>query len=637
MNHPVPQNPPYHQPGQMPDGQMPPGRGPYPAAPGQGQYPGPPPPPGQQQGQYPPPPPGQPPGPMPAAQGHPQPPAAGPYAPPTADQQRDLSEPPSGTMLPGEPVPPPPDAGTSESSGTQAQWRRLHRVTPLLNAWKVGAAIFFIALYNFRDGFVNRPDGFPGVALLGIIVGLLVVGFIIGLVASYLGWHRTAYGVSPESVFLHKGVLFRQQRHVRLDRVQAIEVTQPLLARIFGFASLKVESAGGAASNLTLAYLTESDAQSVRSELLARAAGLKIGSSPSAAQSSSGQPGTPAPTVAPEAPEREIASLSAGRLMGSLALSLSIALAIVFCVVLLAVAAITRNPGLLVGFVAPLLGAAGFLWSRFAGEFNFRVAYSPDGIRLRHGLLETKARTVPPGRVQAVRISQPPLWRITGWWRIQVNIAGYGPEEVSGTVLYPAASRDEVAFMLSLVLPDLGDERPLEVLAAGLDGIGESEGYTTSPHRARWLDPLTWRRTAFRITNTAILLRSGRLWRALIVVPHERTQSLGLTQGPLERKLDLASFVVHSTPGPVVPTLKHQDLRVALQLLDDQADRSRQARMQAGPERWMSEVDVTDGSDLNAIGAEAARAAYSGLLPGRTSRTAGILPTRNPVGSPDEG
>src|SRR5699024_6150018 len=243
-----------------------------------------------------------------------------------------------------------------------------------------------------------------------------------------------------------------------------------------------------------------------------------------------------------------------------------------------------------------------------AGEFAFRVGVSPEGIRLRQGLLETKARTVPPGRVQAVQISQPLLWRTKDWWRLQVNIAGYGPTETTGSVLYPVATRYEVAFLLSLVLPDLGDERPLPVLHNGMDGVGAAEGYTTSPRRARWVDPLTWRRTAFRVTDTAILMRTGRWWRSLVVVPHERMQSMGLTQGPLERAMRLAAFVVHSTPGPVAPQVHHLDLDTARALLQDQAERSRRARRNMGPEQWLSRPGE-QGSGV--------RRAYAGILPSR--------------------
>src|SRR5690625_329728 len=428
--------------------------------------------------------------------------------------------------LPGQAVPPPPDAGKSTGVGSGVEWRRLHRVTPLLDAWKVAAVLFAVALYQSSEGLAALRELLPAVALLGIILGILLLGFLLGFGYGVLAWRRTAYGVSEDSVFLHKGVLFRQQRYVRLDRVQAIEVTQPRLARIFGFASLTIESAGGAGSTLPVSYLLEPDAQELRNELLARAAGVKTGAPAGTHQNVAGQGGAvpagqshPAQAGPPAAaPEREILTLGVGRLVGSLALSASIVLAILAVVAVAVAATVTGNPGSFAGMLAPLIGASFYIWTRLAGEFAFRVAISPDGIRVRQGLLETKARTVPPGRVQAVRISQPLLWRFKGWWRIQVNIAGYGADEQTGTVLFPAATDEEVAYNLSLVLPDLGDPRPLEVLGAGMSGFDADAGYVTSPRRARWIDWITWRRTGFRTTDTAILMRTGRLWSKLMVV-----------------------------------------------------------------------------------------------------------------------
>lgn len=556
----------------------------------------------------------------------------------------------TGERLPGQAVPPPPDAGKSTGVGSGVEWRRLHRVTPLLDAWKVAAVLFAVALYQSSEGLAALREILPAIALLGILLGILLLGFLLGFGYGVLAWRRTAYGVSEDSVFLHKGVLFRQQRYVRLDRVQAIEVTQPLLARIFGFASLKIESAGGAGSNLTISYLQEPDAQQLRNELLARAAGIKVGAPGGAGahqdvagQGGTAQAGQSAPAqagLAPAAPEREILALGVGRLVGSLALSVSIVIAALALVAVAVAAIVTRNPGSFAGMLAPLIGAAFYIWTRLAGEFAFRVAISPDGIRVRQGLLETKARTVPPGRVQAVRISQPLLWRFKGWWRIQVNIAGYGADEQTGTVLFPAATDEEVAYILSLVLPDLGDPQPLEVLGAGMIGFDADAGYVTSPRRARWIDWITWRRTGFRTTDTAILMRTGRLWRQLIVVPHERTQSLGLTQGPIERRMNLGTFVVHSTPGPVVPQVHHLDIQIAKQLLTEQTERARRARSSAAPERWMTtgqpgqppeapqepEVPVT-------------RQQFAGVLPSRATwagNDGGVLPTVVRAAEPSE-
>ncbi|MFD1214929.1 PH domain-containing protein, partial [Arthrobacter sp. GCM10027362] len=203
-----------------------------------------------------------------------------------------------------------------------------------------------------------------------------------------------------------------------------------------------------------------------------------------------------------------------------------------------------------------LFGTAAGYWGFFSTSYNFRAAISPDGIRLRYGLLETRAQTVPPGRVQAVSVTQPPLWRLKGWYRMRVNVAGYGiagENAAARTTLLPVGTRGDVMQMLALVLPDPGTPDPQAVFAAGLDGSGAAGGFLTSPRRVRWLSPLSWRRNGYAATGTALLMRSGALWRELAVVPHERTQSIALHQGPLARRLRVADLRLHTTVGPVDP------------------------------------------------------------------------------------
>ena len=85
----------------------------------------------------------------------------------------------------------------------------------------------------------------------------------------------TRFAVTDEAVHLRTGILFRQQRQARLDRLQAVDVVQPLLARLVGLAELKLEVAGGSGSAVSLAFLREADAEALRAELLALAAGLQ--------------------------------------------------------------------------------------------------------------------------------------------------------------------------------------------------------------------------------------------------------------------------------------------------------------------------------------------------------------------------
>jgi putative membrane protein len=247
------------------------------------------------------------------------------------------------------------------------------------------------------------------------------------------------------------------------------------------------------------------------------------------------------------------------------------------------------------GAFPAVFGVVSLVWTRLNTGALFRAATSPDGIRLRHGLTEARAQTVPPGRVQAVKISQGPLWRGKDWWQVSMNVAGYGGEAQSSsgvphhaaTVLHPVATRAEAATALWLVLPDLGVADPVAAIDSALTGTLDDGGFLAAPRRARWLDPVSWRRHGVLVTRRALVLRSGRWWRSVVIVPHERTQSLGLAQGPLQRRLRLATFHLHSTPGPVTPRVAHLGAHTAADLLAQQAIRAREARVTAGPEQWM--------------------------------------------------
>ncbi|GAB4086523.1 PH domain-containing protein [Myceligenerans cantabricum] len=489
-------------------------------------------------------------------------------------------------------------------------WRRVHPVTPMVRGWAVlGGAIFVIGQQTFNGG----PEEGGIIGLLTspywwtVPVGLVLVG-LVGFGFAALAWRMTTYAVGDETVHLRRGVVFRQQRHARLDRLQAVDVRQPLVARLFGLCELKLEVAGGSDSGIAIGYLRDADASALRNELLARAAGLKGTPVPAAAQhpvgpgaglgredgSVDGDAGaTPVPDVpaaAPEAPEHPVLEVQMGRLVLSLLRTGVTIFLILFVVGLVVTMVVTRTPQIFFTVIAPLVGVGGYLFNRFSTEFAFRVAISADGIRLRHGLLETRAQTIPPGRVQAVQITQGLLWRGRDWWRVHVNVAGYAAEGSSDTtnVLLPVGTRDEALTVLSLVLPDLGVDDPRAVLEHGLTGDSRTDSrFTGSPPSAVWVDPVGWRRQGFAATGRALLLRSGRLYRILAVVPHERTQSLKIEAGPLQRRLGLASFQVHTTPGPVSPAVHHLAAADAAELLEEQAARARTARAHAGPERWM--------------------------------------------------
>lgn len=491
-------------------------------------------------------------------------------------------------------------AGGAGGEGTgDAGWLRVHPASPFVRGWVALAALLF---FFGRDSFERLLQGGPVVderftgrapwLLLGggILLLLTVLGYV-------LSWYFTRYQVAGGYVRVNTGFLFRQQRQARLDRVQAIDVVQPFLARIFGLAELRFEVADAGESAVRLSYLRADEARQLRATILARAAGFAP------------EPGQPE-AAAVEAPEQAVLTVPPPRLVGSLLLSEQSVAIVAGGIASVLLSTFTEHKNFTVFLIPALIGLVASYWSSFNKGYNFTAAVSPDGIRLRYGLLDTQAQTVPPGRIQALKVSQPPLWRTLGWYRVQVNVAGYGLAVNSGegsarTTLLPVGSLTDVLNILALVLPDPGTRDPVGVFTAGITGIADAAGtpetgapgtgtpqqpdggFVTTPRRARFLAPLGWRRNGFTATDTALLLRSGRWWRNFVVVPHQRTQSMALQQGPLARRFRVVDLVLHTTAGPVAPRLIQAGLDEARALLDAQSARARAARMLQRSEHWM--------------------------------------------------
>ncbi|GMA22916.1 hypothetical protein GCM10025864_06750 [Luteimicrobium album] len=216
-------------------------------------------------------------------------------------------------------------------------WQRVHPVTPLVKGWLVLVVVVLGLLRSTAEQGGGDSTRFALHHLAWVVLGVAAIVVVAGAY-SWLAWRVTAYAIDPDAVHMRSGILFKQHRKARLDRIQAIEVRQPLAARIFGLAEVKVEVAGGDGSGVSIGYLTERTAQELRADLLARAAGLGAPSSggkqaaaiaaPVPGADAAGEPDrvAPAPTVgqgaaptlhAAEAPEQPLFEVPSGRLVAS--------------------------------------------------------------------------------------------------------------------------------------------------------------------------------------------------------------------------------------------------------------------------------------------------------------------------------
>lgn len=512
--------------------------------------------------------------------------------------------------------------GVPRPEETDGQWLRVHPLTPYVRSWLLIVALVWGTANVFLDDVISAVvSGEPldvdvtgpvQAMGAGVAVAVLcgVVGVMIGL--GVLSWWFTRYQVTPEHVRFRSGMVFRTQRQARLDRVQGIDVERKFLPRLLGLASLKFDVADGGSSALELSYLGRDEARELRQQLLVAArAAIREEPRPAPWDNSPQARRARADIGSGLAHEQRSREIRVADRLGLLTdgtdqdqgrrvftvpttqvvLSMLLSGGAVFGVVMAVVAVVVavREPDslrfLLPACIPGLVGVASGLYKQLERGWGFTLSEVQEGVRIRYGLLNERSSTIPAGRVQALQVSEPALWRVFGGHRVRVTTAGKGGGGDLAdfeTLVLPVGSAENVEQILRLVLPLT--EPPTELVRSGLTGMGQGQGYVTSPRRARWLDPITWRRTGFAMDESVLALRWGRLSRHVSVIPHHKTQSFGWEQGPLERRMNLAGVHVHMILGAVTTRLYHLDADDVSRLQVRQTAAARSARDLA--DRW---------------------------------------------------
>ena len=580
------------------------------------------------------------------------------------------------------PVNPAPQSPAPQTPQEQKWWRADIR-TFIMNLWFV----ILLAFGFFQSIILNiltTPPNEWGARLTQAfdenssyfsatysqLIGLGVLLLI--LVGGSIDWWFTRYSLDDLAIHRRSGFLFKKNRTIRLESVQSVDISRPLVARLLGVSELRFEVADGSSEALHIKYVSARKAEVLRRTAMAsinllrsEAAGRPVdvlpgsmqisaermpdadqlhqpyeasyeasygtpmqdGTQPAPEQSAPQRPGTQQPgasrrgargrmpmPVAADPSQPPIFRISNVRLVGSIMLEHLVWLVPVVSLMLgaavLAAVVSGENPffifmALLPGTFVPLLGYLGTLWARFDGAANFKITPSGQGgVTLRYGFTGTHTQNVMVERIQALVVEQSILWRVFGWYRIKMTIAGIGVEQndnqklVTRNIALPVGNRQEALMVLRLLLPAL-DEVQAQVLLDTADGSLKRQqpqvpAMIVTPSSARWMDLLTWKRNGVttvgytagsarattRIDSDAarasvgehtqgdlLLIRGGCFNRTLAIVPVSRVLSVSWGQGPLQRAFGCASVHFGTVPGPVRTLMMHLPPRVCEDLV----------------------------------------------------------------------
>lgn len=419
----------------------------------------------------------------------------------------------------------------------QLSFRRVHRLTPLLRLWSVILALIAAFALNvnlaaLRDIFAFITGEHRGEALRDTALalsGFIAVCAVVWLVSG-LWWRRMGYRLGAEELSLRRGLLSVQLRTARYDRTQAVDVVEPVIARLFRLAAVRVETAGGQSSVIEIAYLKKADAEALRDDILARVHGAPIS-----------QTGTPAAELAEEpalVPEIPIArSLIAAALRTST----------LFLVGFLIVVVVTRLP--LSTALPILVGALPNAWNVLDSSWRYTARTDGEVLNITYGLADRRRQSIRLDRIHAVQITQPFLWRPLGWYEVRVSVAGYG------------ASASGKASGSTRILP-------VGTLAQARQFLPADAAPTyASPARAKWVSPLDYRQQTVALTGDYVIVRNGRLNRRVKAIHTSHIQELTYRRGPISQALGLATVGLDLVQGPVRMDARNLTLADAAALL----------------------------------------------------------------------
>ncbi|WP_225745924.1 PH domain-containing protein [Corynebacterium sp. Marseille-P4611] len=433
---------------------------------------------------------------------------------------------------------------------TQPSFRRVHRLTPLLRLWSVILALIAAFALNvnleaLRDIFAFITGEHRGEALRDTaiaIAGFVAVCAVVWL-ASGLWWRRMGYQLGADELSLRRGLFSTQLRTARYDRTQAVDVVEPVIARLFRLAAVRVETAGGQSSVIEIAYLKKADAEALREDILARVHGAPAPAADTDIDATAADL-TSAPTPAPPAEEPTLVpEIPIARSLVAAALRTST----LFLVGFLILVVVTRLP--LSAALPILVGALPNAWNVLDSSWRYTARTDGEVLNITYGLADRRRQSIRLDRIHAVQITQPFLWRPLGWYEVRVSVAGYG------------ASASGKASGSTRILP-------VGTLAQARQFLPADAAPTyASPARAKWVSPLDYRQQTVALIGDYVIVRNGRLNRRVKAIHTSHIQELTYRRGPISQALGLATVDLDLVQGPVRMAARNLTLADATALL----------------------------------------------------------------------
>lgn len=432
----------------------------------------------------------------------------------------------------------------------------------------------------------------------GVVWPLVIVASwgALGAVGDAVRWLFTHYRVTASHVELRTGVIFRQHRSVRRERVRSVDIEAKLRHRATGLRMVEIgagQQAAAGESAFTLDALSREDAHSLRTLLLGRNRPESAEDATAATAGHPTSPDTPLRVFATLRPQWVVYNMfniwaylmALGVISGAWGITSLVGADPVSIVADLYDWSSLGWPSITVAVVVgvSLLGWIGLTANFFTEFWGFELARvpGPDGtqLRTRKGLFTTHEVNRDENRVRGVQISEPLVWRWLGVTDTHVITTGLDMNSMSDpAAVLPRVHRDlarrtaagildEDASLFDIPLrphPKVALWRRLwwaTLLTAGITAVlGVLVSAELLPVWVLRTTPPVWALTlvgaliAYRTLGHAehgpyLIIRSGLFNRATVILRRDAVSTIAVSESLLQRWLGLRTVSVMTAAG----------------------------------------------------------------------------------------
>ena len=421
----------------------------------------------------------------------------------------------------------------------------------------------------------------------------LLIPYVFIAVGRYMSFR---YRYEPRELAMRWGLIFRKERHIPYSRIQNLDAVQNPFHRLFGVATVRLETGGGDEPEARMSVLPLASFEEMRRRVFegrSHVTAAPVDEVTGAIEAPPVERGVTLLRLEPRA--LMVAGLIENRGMVLIAAALGVIWEAGLGDGLMDRIFGEQSPGRgpLRRLFAALVGRGDIPWREvalMAGAFvgvliairllsmvwglvrlsGFTLTRTGEDLRSEFGLFTRVTATIPMRRIQTLTVIEGPWHQLFGWAAVRVTTAGgHGRDGAASERewLAPIIRRDALPAFLQDVLPEVRVEtltwervhprafgRELRgssvisaIVAAGLVAV------------LGWWDVLlfaglmAWsaiaarqfvRHAAWSSSDRAVAWRSGWLWRHTTVARVTRIQAVSLEESPFDRRTGMASVSV---------------------------------------------------------------------------------------------